>query len=183
MELLDFTSEAERLRRFLNLPPAPPDPVFCLQRPDQPKLYLFDHLEERKGPTGVVHTPVSVCLLAAKTKFADLSLKAHRKRHAVLESLEASATGSEKFEILEDPEFNERITLYARDAAKAGELLTLEVRAVLSRALLERQAAPTFVLSERYALLTCRGQPGRETPLEALELLAGDLLSLYALIS
>jgi hypothetical protein len=181
LELQDASVVAERLRRWLNLGTVEVEPIYVLRRSGQPRLYLFDYRKERRGPTGAVLQTVTACLLRSETEVVPVSLRARRKRNAVLESLEASAIGGQPVVVPGAPSFSEQITVYAREPEAAAEILTPEIREVFERVLLKRCDEPALVVGERHLLVSCEGDTPAE--LEQLERLAGDLLKLYNLLS
>ena len=125
-----------------------------------------------------------VCLLQFKA-VTGIALKASRKLHRVLESLGASASGAAVLALEHDPDFSERITVYARDQERARQLLKAPLRAVLLRALYDRTVSPTFLLGEQHALFSYSqdlGESIQEKQLEPLEGLLLDLLSIYGFL-
>ena len=177
LELLDASDAERMLRTLLNLDKRIRfGPIYFLSLGEGERLLLFDYEE----PVGGSPYTTSACLITTRTPFSATSFKASRKPHAVLESLGASAAGGAPVQISDDRAFNEAVTVYARDEAGAQRLLTPEVRALLRRALLTREAAPTLRVGERHLLLSARAR--REVPikLDALETFSSDLLSLYA---
>lgn len=173
------------MRRWLDLEGVTLAPLYALRRDEQPTLYLFEYVRELTGPTGSVAQRVWNCLLRADEPFAPLAMRAHPKRYKVIESLEASRTGSS---IVDLPSSCDRgITVFARDADRAAQILTRPVCDVLSRALGSRAAA-SVVMGERHVLATLE-PPGDGGPdgddaadLERLEALAADVFALYALL-
>ena len=147
-------------------------------------LYFLDYAATSLTGDGTV---TSVCILSLAQPTYPVSLKAARKVHAVLESLNASASGGNIVRFPGDPDFDREVTIYARDEAAVRRLLFDPARAVLRRALYERTSAPTagptFLLGERQLLFSNSAPATDKTPLRVLELLAADLLSLYALFS
>ena len=177
LELLDASDAERMLRTLLNLDKRVRfGPIYFLSLGEGERLLLFDYEE----PVGGAPYTTSACLITTRTPFAAASLKASRKPHAVLESLGASAAGGAPIQVPSDRAFNEAVTVYARDEAGTRRLLTPEVRALLRRTLLTREAAPTLRVGERHLLLSARAR--RETPvkLDTLEAFSSDLLSLYA---
>lgn len=159
------------------------DPVFALRREGQPTLYLFEYVRERTGPTGSVAQRVMNCLLRADDAFAPLAFRAHPQRNRVMESLEASRTGSSRIE-LEAP-CDIALSVFAREPDLAADALRGAVCRILARAVVER-GADAVVVGERHILThvtTDSGQdaePKLEARLETLEALASDVLALYA---
>lgn len=186
LELEDASAVAERLRRWLDLEDVMLDPVYALQRDGQPTLYLFEYLRRRSGPTGSVGQRVANCLLRAEEPFASIGLRAHPKRNSVMESLEASRTGSS---IVDLPAgCGSAISVFARDPDEAARVMTTEACQVLERAL-GRHGADAVVIGERYLLATLEtddegADATRDDTLaarhDALEALAADVFALYA---
>ncbi len=144
-------------------------------------LFFLDYEQTQVRPMGHVEQLVSVCMLVAPQRFTDISLKATRKAHKILEAIGASAAGGSVLSF-DDPEFDKAVSVYARDVAEAKLLLHDKARDVLRRALWERDIAPTFLLGERVLLFSHTAFADRPTLLQWLERLAADLLSLYAVI-
>ena len=182
LELEDAAASAERMRRWLDLEGVSLDPVYALRRPDQPTLYIFEYVRTLTGPTGSIAQTVWSCLLRSDEIFAPLALRAHPKRNKVLESLEASRTGSV---IVRDPGgCGEDITVFARDAERAARVVTAAACRILSRALLDRGAA-SVVVGERHVLATVEpaaSEDAADGQLAVLEPLATDVYALYALL-
>lgn len=181
LELTDASDRERLFHTLLNVPPASEfGGMYELTLAEYKRVYLLDYFEERTGPTGSVQFVNSVCMLRSKEPISSYSLKAQAKLHVVMESLGASATGSQVLRLHNDPAFNERVTIYARDDS-ARSVFSEPVKQTLLRALFDRGVTPTFILSEQHMLLTCRGQS--PTDLTTLELLLSDLLSLYAAVT
>ncbi len=177
LELIDAADSERMLRGLLNLEAdVQVGPIYSLQLAETERLYLFDYQERLQG---VTPQTVTVCLLSSRKILSTLSLRASRKLHKALESLNASATGSQRLD-LDDPEFAEQVTVYAREAA-ASRLLNRAVKDALLRALCKRNVTPTFLLGEHHMLLSNRNV--EPTALGVLESLSSDLLSLYAAFS
>ena len=186
LELEGAVERAPKLRQFLNLVPSTLfGPVYrtYIETGEDHKvgLYLFEYTPHRQNPAAEAEGLVSVCMLAVYHDISPIPLKALRKRHRVLESIDASATGSAVVPIEET--FDKEVTVFARDEATARRLLSPGVRTLLKRALCEREVAPTFLLGERQLFFTHTAPATQPTPLGVLESLATDLLSLYALLS
>lgn len=185
LELADASSVAERMRRYLALGEVEVGPLYALKRDGQPTLYLFDFRGERRGPAGAVHRVASGCLLRSRTPFAPLPLRAIPKQNPVLEQIEAGRAGGQPVDPPGPVDFAERVTVIARDPQAAASALTGPVRTVLERVLHGREAA-RVVVGERHILTLFDAArepgdgPGDGTPLETLELVASDLLALYA---
>jgi hypothetical protein len=181
LELEDAGSEGERLRRWLDLADGRVGPLYVLRREGQPSLYLFDVAFVRRGPAGSARHLRSVVLLRAHGPVTEHSWRALPRRNEVLESLEASRTGSARVAWPDDEAFDGEVSVFARDAAEVRGLLQRPLRAVLRRTLGARQAQPTLVVGKRHLMLSVDG--AAPAPLETLEALAADALTLYALIA
>ena len=179
LEPEDASDVAERLRRWLDLESVALEPLYALRKPGLPLLYLFEYLKARRGPAGEVSQRVSACLLRSETSFAPLPLRAQAKRNKVMESIEASRSGSQLVSV--EPDFDNAVTVFARDVEGAASVLRPPLRQVLMRALTERSEGVSLVLGERHALVSVEVE--EEVPLVTLELLMSDLLSLYALLT
>lgn len=181
LELEDAGSESERLRRWLDLADGRVGPLYVLRREGQPSLYLFDVAFERRGPAGSARQLRSVVLLRARGPVTEYSWRAMPRRNDVLESLEASRTGSARLAWPDDEAFDAEVSVFARDAAEVRRALKRPVRAVLRRTLGTRAAQSTLVVGNRNLMLSVDGAPA--AALETLEALATDVLTLYALIA
>lgn len=181
LELEDAAGVAERLRRWLDLRDVTLDPVYALRRDAQPTLYLFEYVRERTGPTGSVAQRVWCCLLRADATFAPLALRAHPKRNKVMESLEASRTGSSIVELPTD--CGDAVTVFARDPERAARVVAGPVCAALRRAL-EQRGAESVVVGESHVLAVTEpdGEAEESAGLDRLEALAADVLAVYALM-
>jgi hypothetical protein len=146
---------------------------------DQSKLRLF-FLDHQAINVKHLSQLVSVCMLVVPQQ-SFISLKASRKPHKVMEKLGASASGGVVVPF-EDATFSEAVTVYARDIEEAQRTLHLKARDILHRALYERGIAPTFLLGEKVLLFSHISSQDSPTPLESLERLAADLLSLYSVL-
>ncbi len=145
-------------------------------------LYFLDYEQVQVRPMGHVEQLVSVCMLVAPQKLSDISLKANRKAHKVLEAIGASAAGGAVVKF-DDEVFDSTVTVYARNIDEPKRLLHSKAREILKRALWERDIAPTFLLGERVVLFSHTAFADKPTKLDGLERLATDLLSLYAAIA
>ena len=147
---------------------------------DQSKLRMFflDYEQAQAKTSRQVPQMVSVCMLVVAQK-SFVSLKASRKPHKVMEKLGASASGGIVVPF-EDSDFSDKVTVYARDSEAVQKLLHAKARDILRRALYEREIAPIFLLGEKVLLFSHLASAVEPTPLPKLELLATDLLSLYA---
>lgn len=181
LELEDASDESERLRRWLDLDDGPMGPVYRLRRPGQPTLYLFDQAVERRGPTGVARQERSLVVVRAAGEVAVHAWRALARRNAVLESLEASRTGTGRLSWPDDPDFDAEVSVFARDPEAVRAVLPPAVRGVLRRAVAGRAVSPTVVVGRRTLVLRTEG--GEPVPFAALEELTADLLTLYALVA
>lgn len=189
LELKDASAWTKRLRSFLAL--GQDTRIYhnyrtsiALAGAREAKLYFFDYeASDSAASLRQASALVGGCMLSVPHDLGPVSLRAVRRPpHKVLEALGASATGSAAIKF-EDESFNDAVTVYARDEAAVKTLLGAPLLSILKRALTQRGVEPTFLLGERQLLFF--------TPLEAetpkrllpLELLAADLLSLYALIT
>ncbi len=145
-------------------------------------LFFLDYEQTQIRPMGHVEQLVSVCMLVAPQKLTDISLKANRKAHKVLEAIGASAAGGSIVKY-DDEIFDKAVTVYARNIDESKRLLHSKAREILKRALWERDIAPTFLLGERVLLFSHTAFADKPTKLDGLERLATDLLSLYAAIA
>ena len=184
--LEDAAERAGRLRDFLNLEADTTfGPVYHtkidLGEAEVASLYLFEYKTVQFSP----REPelIAACMLNLSQPVSSVSLKALRKRHQILEALGASATGSGILSFPDDPDFDRAITVYARDEAGARRLLSKPTRDLLKRSLYDRGAAPTFLLGERQLLFSMPMPLLDAARLMSLELLATDLLSLYAVFA
>jgi hypothetical protein len=145
-------------------------------------LFFLDYEQVQVRPMGHVEQLVSVCMLVAPQKLTNISLKASRKAHKVLEAIGASAAGGSVVKF-DDETFDNAVTVYARNVEESKRLLYGKARDILKRALWERDIAPTFLLGERVLLFSHTAFVDKPTKLDGLERLAADLLSLYAAIA
>jgi hypothetical protein len=144
-------------------------------------LFFLDYEQVQVRPMGHVEQLVSVCMLVTPQRFTDISLKATRKAHKILEAIGASAAGGAVVQF-DDAEFDKAVTVYAREVKEAKHLLNTSARDILKRALWERDIAPTFLLGERVLLFSHTALASKPTKLDGLERLAADLLSLHAVM-
>ena len=184
LELKPASERARRrLKRFLNLEGETAfGPVYRsaldVGAEERAALILFEYTSSRSG---VAPQLTSGCMLSLPHEVSRVSLKVSRKLHRVLESLGASATGSQVVQFPADTDFGSKVTVYARAEEEARSVLSKPVRAVLQRALYTRGVEPTLLLGEKQLLFSYPVAEGA-TELGALELLTTDLLSLYALV-
>ena len=144
-------------------------------------LYFLDYEQVQVRPMGHVEQLVSVCMLVTPERLSDISIKATRKAHKILESIGASASGGSVMKF-DDSAFDDAVTVYARDLEETKKLLHGKAREMLKRALWERDIAPTFLLGEKVLMFSHTAPASKPTKLSGLERLATDLLSLYAVI-
>ncbi|HEX7005306.1 MAG TPA: hypothetical protein VF168_14070 [Trueperaceae bacterium] len=123
---------------------------------------------------------VTGCLLVSQEKFSPVSWRAVRKVHNVISSLQASATGGQIVLAPDDAEFNETVTVVAREEQAVVGLLGPAVRRVLERIVGRVEAPPLLTVAEERILLTA---PGQEVELDAAEFILSDVLSLYAALT
>lgn len=179
LELRDEAVQVPRLCELLDLPLGTEvGPVYGLELDPTQSSLFFDYREQRSGPTGQVDALVSGCTLSCHEPIAGMSLRASQKLHPVLESLGASAIGGVVVE-LGNADFNDRVSLFARDDAAARQLLTPAAQKALLGVLYTRGLEPTLLLGERDLVATNRTSAAEPTDLVALEALAVNLLTLY----
>ncbi|MBX3144545.1 MAG: hypothetical protein KF813_12350 [Trueperaceae bacterium] len=205
---LEFARELEleesgeligRLKDHLDLGEGALDPVYALRRPGQPHLVLFDQHRERSGPTGVVKRLRTCVLVRTVTDTLPVSWRASARRNSIVESLEASRSGGVRLELAEDPGFDGRISVYARDAAAVRAVLVPAVRGVLLKllepfdgsgrdAVLDPYDLPrntsgsaNLVVGARSLLLWA--EPDEPLPMGKLIDLTTGMLSLYAALN
>lgn len=147
---------------------------------DKSRLNMF-FLDYKQLNSKHVAQLVSVCLLSVPKK-SFMSLKVSRKPHKVMQELAASASGGFVVPFEHTP-FSDAVTVYARDPGLAQKTLHAKARDILQRALYERNIAPVFLMGEKVLLFSNAAPEESPTPLESLEGLAADLLSLYAALS
>lgn len=180
LELEDAHTQEARLREWLDLGERPLTPLYGLRRPGQPTLFVFDHERARSGPMGTVTTLVTGILLRASAPLATASLRAQARRNPVLESIEAGRTGSRRLGFGDLPEFDEDVSVFARDEAAARAWLTKPVQFVLQRMLVRRGVSPVLVVGNRHMLVVSDGP--EPAPFESIEALATDLFTLFAMV-
>lgn len=195
LELVENLEMAEKLRHNLDLGPGAIDPVYSLTRSGQPQLVLFEQTRERHGPTGTVSSVRSCVLLRANGDNDYVSLRATARRNKVMEAIEAGRTGSSRVDTEHDPDFDGRVSVYARDPQAATTLLTDSVRTVLVRLLnpigdtevdTDVIAAtvgpatipPSLVIGNKNLLLMVEGQEAVD--FDRFTELTADMLALYA---
>ncbi|MDZ7704575.1 MAG: hypothetical protein U5L04_08870 [Trueperaceae bacterium] len=187
LELSDEAARAPRLCELLDLPlDTEVGPVYGLELDLAKSSLFFDYRERRSGPTGQVDALVSGCTLSCHEPIAGMSLRASQKLHPVLESLGASSIGGVVVELDDadcNDDFNDRVSLFARDVAAARRLLTPATRKALLGVLYTRGLEPTLLLGERDLVATNRTSTAEPTDLVALEALAVNLLTLYTTLS
>ena len=167
----------ELLQDLLDLPAgARLGPVLELNSAGAARAYLFYYLQptderSRRLPC------ITGCLLVSQDRISPVSWRAIRKVHNVISSLQASATGGQVALVPGADEFNEKVTVVAREEREVVELLRPPVRTVLERAIQRVEPPPTLTVAERRVLLTAAGN---EVAHEDAEFLLSDVLSLYA---
>jgi hypothetical protein len=186
LELQPASGSLGMIRLLLNEPVVAIHPVYRSEvetmNGTKVSLYFLDYEQTQVRPMGHVEQLVSVCMLVAPYKLSDISLKATRKAHKILEAIGASAAGGSVVQFA-DENFDKAVTVYARDIDESKRLLHGKAREVLKRALWERDIAPTFLLGERVLLFSHTASADKPAELGGLERLAADLLSLYAAIA
>lgn len=195
LELAENLEMAEKLRHNLDLGPGTIEPIYSLTRSGQPQLVLFEQTRERHGPAGTARNVRSCVLLRANGDNDYVSLRATARRNKVLEALEAGRTGSSRLPTEDDPDFDARVSVYARDPQAALVLLTDSVRGVLVRLLSAgdepatdpddiastvRPATipPSLVIGNKNLLLTVEAQ--EPIDFDRFTALTVDVLALYA---
>ena len=194
LELVETLEMAEKLRHNLDLGDGTIAPIYSLTRSGQPQLVLFEQTRDRSGPAGTVSSLRSCVLLRANGDNDFVSLRASARRSSVLEAIEAGRTGSVRVGVPHDPLFDARVSVYARDGAGAGALLTDGVRSVLLRLLnpVEDTEAddeipdtvgpaaipPSLVIGNKNLLLTVEGPAAVD--FDRYTSLTADMLALYA---
>ena len=167
----------ELLQDLLDLPAgARLGPVLELNSAGTARAYLFYYLQptderSRRLPC------ITGCLLVSQDRISPVSWRAIRKVHNVISSLQASATGGQVTLVPGADEFNEKVTVVAREEREVVELLRPPVRTVLERAIQRVEPPPTLTVAERRVLLTAAGN---EVAHGDAEFLLSDVLSLYA---
>lgn len=199
-ELDPMPDLAELLRDQFALGGGELDPVYALQRTDQPQVVAFDQRRERRGPTGSVATLRTLVAVRSQVDRSSLSLRVSSRRSKALESIEASRSGAQRLELPDHPDFDEHVSVYTREPQQARRLLTPAVRMVLGRLLTTADGAteaaqprgrrvglatptvaPSVVVGTRNLLLTL--EPRAPLPFQPLADLLIDMLSLYAALS
>jgi hypothetical protein len=194
LELVENLEMAEKLRHNLDLGPGVIAPIYSLTRSGQPQLVLFEQTRERHGPAGTVTNVRSCVLLRANGDNDYVSLRATARRNKVMEAIEAGRTGSSRVDTGDDPAFDDRVSVYARDPQAAMALLTDGVRSVLVRLLNPLDGSedpaviaatvapatipPSLVIGNKNLLLTLEGQEAVD--FERFTSLTADMLALYA---
>ncbi len=179
-ELSDASSQEARLREWLDLGDRPLEPLYGLRRQGQPTLFLFDQERARSGPAGTVATLATGVLLRATAPLATAPLRAQVRANPVLESIEAGRTGSQRLELTDIPDFDRQVSVFAREEEAARGWLTRAVQLAMLRMLSQRGVSPVLVVGNRHMLALCAGP--EPAPFEALEALATDLFTLYAMV-
>ena len=168
------------LRDLLDLPPgAQLGPVLQLGEASAADTYLFYYVQPTDQRSRQLPC-ITGCLLVSDASISPVSWRAVRKVHNVISSLQASATGGQIALVPGADEFNEKVTVVAREEQRVVTLLTPAVRQVLSRIVDRVAAPPLLTVGEQRILLTA---PGPEVEFDAAEFLLSDVLSLYAALS
>lgn len=195
LELVETLEMAEKLRHNLDLGDGVIAPIYSLTRPGQPQLVLFEQTRDRSGPAGSVTSLRSCVLLRANGDNDFLSLRATARRSRVLEAIEAGRTGSSRVSVTDDPTFDARVSVYARDESGVGALLTESVRGILMRLLNPTvdesddeeeipdtvgpaSIPPSLVIGNKNLLLIVEGPTALD--FERYTSLTADMLALYA---
>lgn len=181
LELVDASDHAERIRRWLDLDVDALEPAYALRRSGVPTVYLFDTLRERRGPSGVARSLHRHALVRGGDEVSRVAFRALPRQDKVLESLQASRSGAERVALRSAPEFDARVSLYARAPDALAALMTAPVRRALERLLVDRGApSVSLVVGERHVLV--RFATDDDDDLVRLELLLADTLSLVSLL-
>ncbi|MEX2542436.1 MAG: hypothetical protein WD314_11535 [Trueperaceae bacterium] len=153
--------------------------VHRLDRAGDLQAYAFWY---RRSPHSRSREQVVViaCLLVAASPISPVSWRASRKLHNVIASLQASATGGEVIAVEGAEEFNQRVTVVAREGERLRGLLTPAVRRVLERAVTRLDPPPAITVGESSILLAATSA---EPALDTVEFLLSDVLSLYAALN
>lgn len=198
LELEASAELAGRLRDHLDLGDGELRPVYALRRPNQPQLVLFDQLRERSGPTGAVRRLRTSVLLRTASDTLPASWRASARRNRVVESLEASRSGGVRLELADTaPDFDARVSVYAREVDEVRPILVPAVREVLLRLLAPFEARegheaasepvelPTSAARSAHLVAGARSlwlwaEPDAPLPFDRLLDLTGEMLGLYA---
>lgn len=167
------------VRDLLDLPgDATVGPVFRVAGAGEIETHVFSysHSPHTRSRSPLV---VTACLLVAENDMSPASWRASRRLHNVLASLQASATGGTVIEVPGAMDFNENVTVVARDAATVESLLTPPVRRVVERATSRLEPPPVLTVGERRILLSAAGTG---VAFDAIEFLLSDVMSLYAVL-
>lgn len=180
LELVDASHQEARLRDWFDLGETPLTPLYGLRRQGQPTLFLFDQQRARSGPAGTVTSLVTGAILRAPTPLAATSLRAQARGNPVMEAIAAGRTGSQRLDLADLDAFDGAVSVFARDEAGARAWLTGPVQTVMTRMLARPGVTPVLVVGHRNLLVLCEG--AEAAPFEALEALATDLFTLYAMV-
>lgn len=202
LELEESAELAGRLREHLDLGAGDLRPVYALRRPNQPQLVLFDQLRERSGPTGVVRRTRTCVLLRTASETLPASWRASARRNRVVESLEASRSGGVRLELADAaPDFDAKVSVYARAVDEVRPVLVPAVRDVLLRLLAPFDAAeggdesatepaelPTSAAASAHLVAGVRSlwlwaEPDAPLPFDRLLDLTSGMLGLFAALS
>jgi hypothetical protein len=165
------------ITELLDLPDdAAVSPVHRVEQAGSAQVYVFWYRREA-GSRAQPPSFSTACLLTSEKSISPVSWRASRKVHEVIASLQASATGGEVIAVPGAEEFNQRVTVVARDGLAVERLLNTATRRVLERTVSRTDPAPTLTVGERRLLLSISApQPA----FDAVEFLLTDVLSLYA---
>jgi hypothetical protein len=181
LELHDASDFAERIGRWLGLEETELSPVYLLQRPELPAVYVYDAHTVRRGPAGAQRRTRRCCLVRAGDVLSAVAFRAGPRQGKVLDSLEASRSGAVRVDFGHDAPFDEVVSVFARDAVTATAALTSPLREVLSRLLTARGAEePRVVVGERHLLASFDVATGAS--MDVAEGVLADSLALAALL-
>lgn len=156
--------------------------VYTLELDPGADLYLFDYDAVQAGPAGTKPGWVSAVMVTSRQPFTPLAIRASRKLAQVLESLSASASGGQLVLLPDAPEFNARVSLYARSSEEVAKVLTAAFQERLLTALDRPADDVRFLLGEKQLLLTAKMLGAVKASTDLVEDLVSDLLGLYALL-
>lgn len=182
LELQDAGDVAERIRRWLALGDAELAPVYLLQRPGLPAVYLYDAHTVRTGPSGTVRATKRCCLVRSDGPISGVAFRAMPRSTKAAEAIEAGRSGGARVPFEADEAFERAVSVVARDVEAVAATLAAPVRLVLRRALVDRGAVePRIVVGERHLVASFDAAPA-EDELTVLEQVLADTLSLVALL-
>ena len=152
-----------------------------LQKETPARLYIFTYTLDKAPPKRRETEQHSYLLLHSKIKLFPLSLKAMRKAHKVVESLEASSSGTTVVQTGHDV-FDMQVSLFSRDPEKAKALLSYRVRHVLLRALCKREVSPVLFMGDNLLFFSHSAPMSNALRPEHAKPLIDDLLYLSAVL-